>query len=195
MSDTNEHYKLNLIKKAIIEELKKLEGETNLKNLIKKIGVEHQLIEKALKDLESNGYITKTPTSIKLTWASKKIDDTWKPRGVKTTITIRALGQEAKTIAIAIKGIKEVDKTEKPIDKILKTLQKAKTITQKAETQKALHYAQHLTIQAIKQAQKHKTITKAQATKLRQTIKPDKKLILKAIMEIEKQLKQKQQQQ
>lgn len=186
MTDTNEEYKLNLLEKLIVEELKKRKAEVDIKTLANDLREKRDLIERATSKLESRGYIVRTKDTIELSWAAKRVDEEWRPKGAHIKLRIKTPSGESEVTAIIIKGAEIARRTREPIEALLKTINKVKTIAKEAATQKALHYAYELTMQVINEAEKLNIITRRHASKLREATEPDKKHILTTISRIEK---------
>ena len=200
MRDTN--FKTQLLAKALLSEVKKLSGASTISLLAQKLGVNEDQVREALSLLEEKGYVKVKEEVVEETWTSKLLEENWRPRGVKAKLKVAIEGGEAKIMvdeegdveAVVIKGFEQLKEKEKPstIETSLKTLLKAKRVAEKASTRKALHYAQHLTRQALEKLKQDEKLSKEQNEKIDKiirTLKPDKRAILSAITEIEKLLR------
>lgn len=194
MKDTYNHYKLALIKRVVLERLIGLGKEANLNELAEELGLEtaRALLERALKELEDEGYIIRLQDAVERTWALRQCDENWRPRGLKTLATINTpIGQDA-IEALVIKGLEEAREV-KPLNQVLAILLKARLIAESAQTPKALHYSQHLTLKAIAKAVELKAVSRRQANKIMKNLKLSGKLskknLLITIAKIEEMIK------
>ncbi|MEM4846301.1 MAG: hypothetical protein QW794_00895 [Thermosphaera sp.] len=141
------------------------------------------LLERALKELEEEGYVTILQNYVEKTWALRQCDEKWRPRGIRSLATIKTSRDQDVTEVLVIKGLEEIRRAE-PLSRVLAMLSKAKLIAENAQTPKALHYARHLMLKAVIDAIKLGAISKSLAERTIKSLEMNEKLSRKTLLMI-----------
>ncbi|MEM1625551.1 MAG: hypothetical protein QXP95_08200 [Candidatus Nezhaarchaeales archaeon] len=185
MGGPDNHYKVALIKSAVLKKLKSLTKGVKLDDLAEELELKaaRSLLERALKELEEEGYVTILQNYVEKTWALRQCDEKWRPRGIRSLATIKTSRDQDVTEVLVIKGLEEIRRAE-PLSRVLAMLSKAKLIAENAQTPKALHYARHLMLKAVIDAIKLGAISKSLAERTIKSLEMNEKLSRKTLLMI-----------